>query len=217
MCDFDYFISNGLPIILPIIELKAKNSRRKFINIHPSLLPQLRGKDPIPGALLFKKDSGATCHLMDEGIDSGAIISQVKIENTDELDAGLLYQLSFMAESDVFELAFNRSFVPYCQQQIRGNEIYYSFRKDDLYINLEKENIETIIAKIKAFSTKNKGAYFEYQGEQYKCIDVVEIKNSYLIKKMLEKRNNSFVMIYENKMIYKKDERYLKLSVDLRR
>ena len=45
--EFNYFISNGLPIILPVEELKENG--KEYINIHPSLLPELRGKDSIPG------------------------------------------------------------------------------------------------------------------------------------------------------------------------
>lgn len=210
---FDFFISNGLPIILPAEHLK--NTEKKFINIHPSLLPELRGRDPVPGALLFQKDSGATCHLMDEGIDTGAIISQIKIENTEDLEAGLLYQLSFMAESDVFDIAYERKFKPIDTQNVRSGGTYYSFQKDDLRIELEREDTKEIIAKVKAFASKSKGAFFEHAGKIYKCSDAQMIKNQYLIKKMEERDNDSFVMIYEDKMIYKKNEEYIKLTVAL--
>lgn len=214
-CSFEYFISNGLPVILPVTRLQRNHSGKEFINIHPSLLPQLRGRDPVPGALLFLKDSGASCHFMNEGIDTGTIISQVRIENTKDLDAGLLYQLSFMAEADAFELAYKRNFMPDFEQKDSGDEIYYSFHENDLKIDLERESLESVAARVRAFSTKNKGAYFQYRGKRYQCEDAVEVKNDYLIRKMSKKENNTFVMIYENKMIYKKENRYLKLSVRL--
>ena len=212
-CNFDYFISNGLPVILPVGKLKNENADKKFINIHPSLLPELRGRDPIPGALLFQKDSGATCHLMDDGIDTGDIIAQIRIENTEDLDAGLLYQLSFLAEGDVFESAYHRNFEPCHIQKNIGNGSYYSFKKDDLYIDLKQESVEKIIAKVRAFSTRNKGAYFEYQGKSYRCVEAREIVNRYLIDRMTECENNSVIIAYEDKIIYKKNERYLKLSI----
>ncbi len=213
MTQFDFFISNGLPVILPAECLR--NPEKRFINIHPSLLPELRGRDPVPGALLFQKDSGATCHLMDERIDTGPIISQIKIENTEDLEAGLLYQLSFMAESDVFKLAYERKFMPTDITDVGKKGTYYSFQNDDLRIDLEREKIQEIIAKVKAFASKSKGAFFEYAGRIYKCSNVQMIKNQYLIKKMEKKDNNSFVMMYEDKMIFKKDGKYIKLTVKL--
>lgn len=155
--DFNYFISNGLPVILPIEELQVQN--KKFINIHPSLLPELRGRDPVPGGLLYEKALGVTCHYMDEGIDTGKIISQVEIDRSDDLDAGLLYQLSFLAEADVFEEAYNRNFEIAGEQVYTGKEIYYSFKSKDLEIDLQKNSVNAILAKVKAFSTKNKGAF----------------------------------------------------------
>lgn len=95
--NFNWFVSSGLPIILPISRLK-EGTNKQFINIHPSYLPDLKGVDPVPGAILYGKDSGATCHFMDDGIDSGKIIHQIKIPYQPEFTADLLYQLSFEAE-----------------------------------------------------------------------------------------------------------------------
>lgn len=208
---FDYFISNGLPIILPIDELKTEN--KEFINIHPSLLPDLRGKDPVPGALLFGRSIGTTCHYMDNGIDSGDIIAQVEIENTSDLEAGLLYQLSFIAEAEVFEKAFRKEFASEGRQEINGDEIYYSFREEDLRIDLEEDSIEAINAKVKAFDTRNKGAYFVYDNKRYRCTNVEKVVNKYLIHTMGSRPDYSCVMMYENKIIYKRRETYLKLTV----
>ena len=50
------------------------------INIHPSLLPKYRGPSPTYWVLKNReKTTGLTCHYIDEGIDSGEIISQRKI------------------------------------------------------------------------------------------------------------------------------------------
>ncbi|MEA3322602.1 MAG: methionyl-tRNA formyltransferase [Patescibacteria group bacterium] len=61
------------------------------INIHASLLPELRGASPVQNALLQgKKETGVTIMQMDEGIDTGDIIAQKTIpilehEKADEL------------------------------------------------------------------------------------------------------------------------------------
>ena len=60
--------------------------RNRIINIHPSLLPKFGGKDCYGMKVHEKvlqageKVSGATVHLVDEGIDTGEIILQKKVE-----------------------------------------------------------------------------------------------------------------------------------------
>lgn len=58
--DWDLLISNGCPYILPASEFQKEG--RVLVNIHPSLVPDLRGKSPINGALLFGREAGASCH-----------------------------------------------------------------------------------------------------------------------------------------------------------
>ncbi|HLN18540.1 MAG TPA: methionyl-tRNA formyltransferase, partial [Patescibacteria group bacterium] len=50
------------------------------LNVHASLLPKYRGPSPIQNALLRgEKETGVTIMLMDEGIDTGHILSQEKV------------------------------------------------------------------------------------------------------------------------------------------
>jgi len=52
----------------------------KIINIHPSYLPMFKGKDAIGQALESDVDyTGVTVHYVDEGMDTGEIIKQVKV------------------------------------------------------------------------------------------------------------------------------------------
>ncbi len=54
--------------------------RLGIVNVHCSLLPQLRGPDPIPGAIIGGlAESGVTMHFVDEGVDTGSIILQKRI------------------------------------------------------------------------------------------------------------------------------------------
>jgi methionyl-tRNA formyltransferase len=47
------------------------------LNVHPSLLPALRGPEPEFWALrLGLRETGVTVHLMDEGLDTGPILAQ---------------------------------------------------------------------------------------------------------------------------------------------
>ena len=52
-----------------------------FLNIHPSLLPRLRGASPIRSAILQNENpTGVTVMQIDEQMDHGPIIAQKKIE-----------------------------------------------------------------------------------------------------------------------------------------
>lgn len=210
--EFNYFISNGLPIILPVGKLSRDN--KKYINIHPSLLPELRGKDPVPGALLYQKPIGVTCHYMDEGIDSGDIIAQVEIDRSPDLEAGLLYQLSFMAEAEVFEKAYKKGFAVEGKQRNSGDEIYYSFSDKDLEIDIKADNVEKICARVKAFSTRNKGAILQVGEKKFRCWSVEVIKNKYLRKRIESYINYNIVLKYEDKILVRKDDELLKFIVN---
>lgn len=54
-----------------------------FLNVHPSLLPRLRGASPMRSAILNdEKQTGVTIMLVTEGMDEGPIVAQKKIEVT---------------------------------------------------------------------------------------------------------------------------------------
>ena len=63
------------------------------VGYHPALLPRNRGRHPIIWALaLGLRETGSTFFLMDEGADSGPILSQVSVAIGDDDDAGSLYK-----------------------------------------------------------------------------------------------------------------------------
>lgn len=80
--------------ILPkeILEIPGFGS----INVHASLLPRFRGPSPIQNALLTgEKETGVTIMLMDEGIDTGDILTWKKIEiSADDTLKTLSFKLS---------------------------------------------------------------------------------------------------------------------------
>lgn len=76
---WDLFIVVAYSKILP----KVLVDFPKFgtINLHPSLLPKLRGASPIRTSILEGlKDTGVTIMLMDELMDHGPILAQKRIE-----------------------------------------------------------------------------------------------------------------------------------------
>ncbi len=56
-------------------------AERGAVNVHASLLPRHRGAAPIPAAILAgEKQTGITIMLMDEGVDTGPILSQAALD-----------------------------------------------------------------------------------------------------------------------------------------
>lgn len=64
------------------------------LNFHPALLPHNRGWYPSAYPFLNNTPAGVTLHLVDEGADTGPIVSQKKIEISPNEDSGDLYKKS---------------------------------------------------------------------------------------------------------------------------
>ena len=79
--NFDLFVVASYGKILPenIIYLP----KHKTLNVHPSLLPLLRGAAPIERSILADmQDTGVTIMRLDKGTDSGPIVAQEKMHIT---------------------------------------------------------------------------------------------------------------------------------------
>ena len=74
----DFYIVASYGKILPA-ELLAI-PRRGVVNLHPSLLPRLRGPSPIRSAILEdEKEVGVSIMLLDDKMDHGPLIGQKKV------------------------------------------------------------------------------------------------------------------------------------------
>ena len=68
----------------------VNNFENKIINIHPSLLPSFKGKNPISDALKNKSlITGCSVHFVDKEIDNGELIIQAAlcIDSKDNIDS----------------------------------------------------------------------------------------------------------------------------------
>jgi len=76
--EWDVFVVASYGRIIPDEILETP--MYKSINVHPSLLPELRGPSPIMSMILEdKKETGVTIMLMDAEMDHGAILAQEKV------------------------------------------------------------------------------------------------------------------------------------------
>ena len=68
------------------------------VGMHPTLLPQGRGRASIPWAILKGlPETGVTMFEMDEGVDTGPILAQHRIPLAPDTDASRLYASALMA------------------------------------------------------------------------------------------------------------------------
>ena len=74
----DIILLAGFMRILPAEFVRALSPR--IINLHPSLLPQFPGAHAVRDALQAGAQvTGATIHVVDEGVDTGPIIAQREV------------------------------------------------------------------------------------------------------------------------------------------
>ena len=75
----DLIVLAGFMKVLPANFVNALSPR--IINLHPSLLPEFRGAHAVRDALAAgATKTGATIHIVDEGVDTGRILLQQEVE-----------------------------------------------------------------------------------------------------------------------------------------
>ena len=140
-----------------------------ILNIHCSLLPQLRGPEPIAAAIIGGfSESGVTIHYMDRGIDTGDIILQKRIpleaaetNQTFHEKAALVMQ-PMIAEVMKMLLAGNVTRT----KQDHSKASYFSIKKifgsDDVYVDWSQPSriIEAFVRAGITCLVSCKGAHF---------------------------------------------------------
>ena len=100
---------------------------RGGINYHPSLLPKYRGGSAINWAVISgEKETGVTIHQIDEGVDTGPIILQEKVEITPEdtvksLYFEKLYPLGIKLVAEAVRLIREGKAVPVAQDESQAS------------------------------------------------------------------------------------------------
>ena len=105
---FSGVIDLGLPawwpsiIKPPLLDLPRKG----FINIHPSLLPHNRGKNPNFWAIVEGRPFGVTVQKADSGVDTGEIIAQKEIHYDWCDTGGTLYKKAVVEAVNLFKKVY---------------------------------------------------------------------------------------------------------------
>lgn len=144
---------------------------RGTLNMHPSLLPRLRGPSPIRGAILRdEKKVGVSIMLLDEKMDHGPIVAQKEVpisewpprgsildEALSHAGGKLLAQiLPLWVQGDIEARPQNHDLATYCDK----------FSKEDGLLDLNADRYQNLL-KIRAFEGwPGTFAFFERNGKR---------------------------------------------------
>ncbi len=124
---------------------------RPCINLHASILPKYRGASPIQQALLNGDSiTGVTAMLMDEGLDTGDILTIQECEITpDETAPELFKKLTHIAASVTLEVVKNFSnYTPKPQDETQASYCKKIAKEDGL---VEFNDAQMLYNKYRAF------------------------------------------------------------------
>ncbi len=141
----DYIVSYAYGYILD--KSIVSMYRGRIINLHPSLLPWNKGRDPVFWSIWDETPKGVTIHLIDESIDTGDILVQEEIhfeENETLLDCyhkanNAVEQLFILGE---WENIISGRIKP--TPQPFGGTIHYK-RERNFYQNLNMTTVKELL------------------------------------------------------------------------
>ncbi len=99
-----------------IIKQNVLEIGKKILHIHTGILPEYRGSTTIYYAILNRDDCGATAILLDNNIDTGAIVGQ-KIFPTPEAGSDIDFRFDIKSRADFLVDFGTNSSTPYSLQR----------------------------------------------------------------------------------------------------
>ena len=150
------------------------------VGFHPSKLPKNRGRHPLIWALaLGLKQSASTFFFMDEGIDSGEILSQKEFDILDSDDAQTLYdkfaKVALLQIEEFLPRLKNKTYQTFKQNNKESNT-WRKRQKVDGLIDFRMSS-KTIYNLVRALKTPYPGAHINYRGKEIIVWEVKIINN----------------------------------------
>jgi len=172
---WDFFVIAAYGKILPRLLLDLP--KHGTLNVHPSLLPKLRGASPIQAAILGdERQTGVTIMLVDEEMDHGPIVAQAEITVEDLPDgkAGWPPKASVLRDllshvggellAETIPLWLKKKVSP--EEQDESQATYtLKIKKEDGLINLNDDPYENF-KKIQAFDMWPGTYFFTLRGNK---------------------------------------------------
>lgn len=177
---FDIFIVASYGKIIPqnILDIP----KCKTLNVHPSLLPKLRGPSPIESAILKENETGVTIMRLDAEMDHGPIVAQKKMDMAwppyaDDLEKILGKIGGQMLGDLLLDWIFGK--IPEQEQNDSLATLCQKIQKNDALINLEDDS-EINLRKIRAYHVWP-GAHFFLKDKTRIIIKRAHVENDKLI------------------------------------
>jgi len=145
-CDYIVVAAYGQILPRPILD------HAPCINLHASILPQYRGASPIQQTLLNgDKKTGVTAMLMEEGLDTGAIIKIETLDVAEEMMAEELFsKLTDIAANLTIDVLQNYdAYIPRAQDNSQAS-LCKKISKADGEVSFD--NAQTLYNKYRAFT-----------------------------------------------------------------
>ena len=158
--------------------------KRGIINFHPSFLPDNRGRDPYFWSLLNTTQFGVTIHKIDEGIDTGDIIVQERLNVGWEDTAKSLYEEARTSLVSLFKRYYDdikTDRIILTPQNLDTGSLHY--RKDlnnASHINLDKKYKASDLFNLLRAKTfyPHPAAWFKENGKKYEIrIEIKKVNN----------------------------------------
>ena len=150
--DIDLIVTCAFGQILPkeVLDLPKCGC----VNVHASILPKYRGSAPIEYAIMNgDSETGVTIMYMDEGMDTGDIISISKLPIEANDTGGTIHNKLSLLGRDALESALENIFNKTCERIKQGSDFTLApkIKREDEHIDFYMEG-EKIINKIRAFN-----------------------------------------------------------------
>ncbi len=163
-------LSVGFPYI---VASEILERFRMCLNVHPTLLPRYRG--PTSGAFIIinnEKETGSTVHLMDAGMDTGAIVAQSRVALTRYDTTRSMQRKVYAAEPDLvlraLELLDRPDFTPQAQDESLATEYPARRKPADSEIDASK-SLRELYDSIRACDPTDYPAFFHIDDQRI-CI-----------------------------------------------
>ena len=181
------------------------------INVHGSLLPELRGGAPIHWAIINgKKETGITIMKMDEKMDSGDIISQAKLSiGEDEILSSLYERMSLLGKDLLLKTIkdITNGTATYQKQDESKVTFGLNITKEDEKIDFSKtkEQIKNLVRGLNPIP----GAYSLLDEKRVKIFEVIPTDTKEDISKY---QNGEIIKVESDAIICKCQNGLLKIT-----
>lgn len=168
------------------------------INAHASLLPKYRGGSPLNWALINgEKHVGISIIQVDEGIDTGDIIIQHKINISNKINIrNLTNKINKIYPKILYKIIqnFKKNKIKKTKQNHSISTYYKKRSFNDGEIFFLKMSAYQVFNLVRALTTPYPNSYFVYNHKIIKVIDSKVIKNNNIPGKIIKINKNSLII-----------------------